>query len=202
MRVQWKLGAAIAAAVLVVSTSANAQTRGATRSTARSGQSRLLEFGLDGTMAFGMGDVKQTVVGLPLNQFRVGFYMNDQLSIEPSASINYSKASAGGASVSTNTIDLGVSALWHLSTDRSQNQWYVRPGIDILHTGSSDSFGGTSTSDSNNQFALGAAFGLKMPLMSRMATRLEVGLQHRMKSDPIPAQTFLGVSAGFSFFTR
>jgi hypothetical protein len=198
MRVQWKLGAAIAAAVLVVSTSANAQTRGATRSSARS-QSRLIELGLDGTMAFGMGDVKTTQINLPFNQLRAGFYLNDQISIEPSVSLNYTKASAGGVSASSNSIDLGASMLWHLNTDRSQNQWYIRPGIDMLHLGASSTGG---ASDSENQFGLGAAFGLKMPLLSRMATRFEVGLQHRLETDNIPSQTFLGFSAGFSFFTR
>jgi hypothetical protein len=206
MRHLLKLSAAAVAALVVVSTSVSAQSRG-TRSSARAaGQPRLMELGLDGGLAFGLSDPKVTTFGLPVQSLRAGFYMSDALSIEPIVSMNYQNVSANGGSVSANNLDLGVGAVWHLNPNRAERQFYVRPFVDMLHVGSKfkDTNGGVTTTEStsDNAMGLGAGLGVKIPVMSRMVWRLETQLAHRLESGAIGSQTSLGFSAGFSFFTR
>ena len=200
MRVQMKLGAAVVAALLVAATVAGAQARGSARGAqSKPEESRLVELGLDGGMSFGLDDPKQTNVGLPFQQLRAGFYLSPVISIEPLMSFDYNKTSQAGVSASASTLDLGVGMLWHLSPNRNENQWYLRPVVDMLHV--SGSVTGAPTV-SENQFALGGSVGVKVPMASRLATRLELGLQHRFEAGALGSQTYLGVTAGFSFFTR
>ena len=207
MRHSLKLSAAVVAALVVVSTSVSAQARGTTRNSARAaGQPRLMELGLDGGLAFGLSDPKVTTFGLPVQSLRAGFYMNDQLSIEPIVSMSYTNVSANGGSASQNNLDLGVGAVYHLNASRAARQLYVRPFIDMLHVGQKfkDTQGGVTTtqSTSDNAMGLGAGVGVKIPVMSRMVWRLETQLAHRLESGAIGSQTSLGFSAGLSFFTR
>ena len=207
MHYQFKLGAAVVAALVVASTTATAQSRGTSRGTRSSmDQPRLMEFGLDGGLAFGLSDPKITSFGLPVQSLRAGFYMSDALSIEPIVSMNYRKLSATGGSASENNLDVGVGAVYHLNANRAARQLYVRPFVDLLHVGQkfTDTNGGVTTtqSASDNAFGVGAGFGVKIPMMSRMVWRLETQLAHRLESGAIASQTSLGFSAGLSFFTR
>jgi hypothetical protein len=129
---------------------------------------------------------------------RVGFLKSPTWSIEPAMSFNYAGADGG----SSNALYVGVGALYHFSQDRALKQWYARPFIGLDHQSVTFDVAGTSTTQSSNRMGLGAGFGLKMPLISRLGARYEVTLSHFFASDQLGESTKLGFLGGFSFYTR
>jgi len=53
-----------------------------------------IELGIDGGVTFGLDNPKTTIVALPTQVFRLGYFLNDNVEIEPRVSIN--SASGGG----------------------------------------------------------------------------------------------------------
>ena len=56
--------------------------------------SRPIELGIDGGIMIGFDDPNVTVVSLPVQAFRVGFFMTDRVEIEPRLTFN--SISGGG----------------------------------------------------------------------------------------------------------
>ena len=166
-----------ALSLLAVSASASAQR-------ASSNYSPSPEIGMDAAITFGLGNGGGTVSDIPAKAIRMGFFVSPILSIEPM--FRLTSASAGGTTVTAYTI--GTGALYHFSTGRAANQFYVRPFIEI--TG----FSGGGASDSQALFGIGG--GLKIPLRDRIASRFEANFAHTNGSDMI------GLLAGLSFYTR
>jgi len=208
MRVHLKFAAAVAA-TLLLSASLEAQSRGTRGGATQAGAARSaeaqtpgwmpMELGVDGEFGFQMSDPHATVVGLPVAQMRAAFMKNPTWSIEPALSFNYQGADGG----SSNSLYLGVGALYHFSPDRSQKQWYARPFIGLDHRSVTfDVAPGTSQTESANRFGLGGGFGLKMPIVNRLSARYEANLSHFFESGALASSTKLGFLAGLSFFTR
>jgi len=183
------LGAALAAALLAGAGALEAQ------SAKRPAQSapRPVELGLDMGIAVGLESPTTTQISLPLSQIRAGFFINDRVSIEPQLSLQH--VSGGGSSITA--LGLEVGALYHFSPDRAHNQWYLRPTLGLSHSDVSV-FG----SSSQTQASLGVGFGVKLPIMDRLATRLEGKLGHAFETSSAPGATSIGLLAGLSFFTR
>lgn len=152
---------------------------------------RPIELGIDGGVQFDLEEPKTTVIGLPFQAMRVGFFLSDKISLEPSVAFNWIKTS-GEDSFSTLGLDAGL--LYHFSTDASASQLYVRPLAGISRV----SGGGESW----NQFQVGGGLGVKLPMADRLKLRLEGNIRHGLESDDIPSGTALGLTVGFSFFTR
>jgi hypothetical protein len=164
-----------------------APAAGAQRASHRgSGQ---IELGIDGGITFGLDDPKVTVVGLPLQSFRLGYFLSPNVEIEPRFGI--SSISSGGNSATIYVLEAGL--LFQPSGDRVGNGLYLRPFA---------GFSGVSVSgpgDSNSGHA-GVGLGVKLPFADRrLATRLETNFTHGFSGGGSNA---IGVLIGLSFFTR
>ena len=149
-------------------------------------QSRPVELGIDGALSIGLEDPRVTVIAIPFQQFRIGFFTSPRTSIEPTLAINHISV----ADFDVTTIAVGLGVLFHMTPDRSRSQVYFRP------FGGFSSVSGEGASENGANLGLGA--GIKSPFMSRLATRLEVFLSHEFDAEV----TSVGLLFGLSFFPR
>lgn len=150
-------------------------------------QSRPVELGLDAGLAMTLDDPRVMTLGIPAQQFRVGFYQSPTLSIEPTLAINYLDVEGIG---DFSTISLGLGVLVFTKPDRSRSRVYFRP------------FGGfTKVSGGETSPNLGVGVGYTIPFADRrLATRME-GLFNTTFNDGNNV-TAIGGTFGLSFFTR
>jgi hypothetical protein len=154
------------------------------------GSSGPVELGIDAGVTFGLDAPRLTVVALPAQDFRLGYFLNDKLEIEPRFSLN--SLHSAGATLTTYAFELGL--LLMPSGDRIGNGFYLRPFLGVA--GISVSGGGGS----NNSGYAGAGFGLKIPFADRrLATRLEANYAHGFSNG---GSNQIGLALGLSFFTR
>ena len=184
-----------AVAVVALASTASAQRRGpAPMAAATPG----VELGMDAALSFGMGapagSSNVTLFQAPVPSIRAGFYLSPELSIEPSLGLQYASANGG----SSTDYMLGLGALYHFSTNRAENQFYVRPFVNFQS--SSLSGGGTSTSATGTQF--GAGVGIKMPMADRFATRFEANIAHNSNHNFDNSDNRIGILAGISYYTH
>ena len=151
--------------------------------------SRPIEFGIDGGLAFGLDNPKVTALAIPVPVFRVGFLITEKVALEPR--LQLASVHAGGQTATGYGIELGV--LYSPNGDRVGNGLYARPFIGI--SGASISGGG-----SNSNGHAGAGIGLKIPFADRrMATRWEADYSHEFGT---PSSNTIGLLFGLSWFTR
>lgn len=182
-------------ALIAVAPTARAQARGR-GAAAPASQAKPVELGIDGGMVFGLSDPKSTSIALPLQDFRAGFMLDEQMELEPFGAFNY--FSQGGSS--TTMLGIGTGLLYHFSPIRSQPQVYVRPLAQLSFL--SVNPGGGRGSSSTTQFGIGIGLGMKHPISDRLSWRYEVNLTHAFQSGAAPSQTNLGLLGGLSFFTH
>ena len=144
------------------------------------------EIGIDAGISFGLGTPSFTVISIPAQQIRMGFFMTPELSIEPTFGLT---SVSGGGGGSFTIYSLGAGLLYHFSTSRAANQFYVRPFAGIVGTS-----GGGVASNSDGVFGIGG--GLKVPLRQQIASRFEANFSHSNGENAI------GLLAGLSFYTR
>ena len=151
---------------------------------------RTVELGIDAVIATTLGDNKYTTVAIPNADFRVGFYVNNDLSIEPRVAIN--SVSGSGSTYTEYKGELGV--LYHfVPGPRVGAGPYVRPFAGFI---------GESGGGSETQAEFGVGVGTKIPFGDRMATRIEANYAHLSSSDYSDSVNQLAFSIGISFFTR
>jgi hypothetical protein len=164
-----------------------AQAATAQRSSQRG--STPIELGIDGAILFGLDNPHATALALPLQDFRIGFLVTDQLELEPR--FNLTSLHSGGVSATDYTFELGV--LYQPAGDRVGKGLYGRPFFGV--TGTS----GTGFPSDNSGY-LGLGLGLKIPFSDRrLASRLEAAYSHGFSGGGTNA---IGVLFGLSFFTR
>jgi hypothetical protein len=152
----------------------------------RRGSEGQIELGIDGGITFGLDNPHFTLVSLPVQVFRVGYFLNDRFEIEPRLSLN--SVSGGGATVSVYTLGLGL--LYQPNGDRIGKGLYFRP-FAALNGVSASGPGG------DNSGEVGIGVGVKLPFDDRrLATRLEANYAH---SD---GANLIGLLFGLSWFTR
>ena len=170
-------------ALVMTATSADAQKK-SSASTARP-----IELGMDGGISVGFDDPNVTTVSLPVQALRVGFFMNDNISLEPR--FNFNSVSGGGVSVRSYSLELG--ALYHLGGYSNGSGLYVRPFAGIAGVG--------GDLGSGSDGFVGAGAGVKLPFANRrLATRLEANLGHAFSDGG--GTNGLGVLFGVSLFHR
>ena len=152
---------------------------------------RPLELGIDAGVTIGLGDNSFTEIDIPVSAFRVGFPISPRTSLEPKLRINV--ITGDGDTFTTYRGELGL--LYHLGSDRYPGAYqraglYVRPFIGIV---------GFADGDSDSAGLLGAGIGWKIPLVSRLSTRLEANFAHQFGDGDANE---IGLLAGLSFFTR
>ncbi|MFN2636078.1 MAG: outer membrane beta-barrel protein [Gemmatimonadaceae bacterium] len=151
--------------------------------------SQPLELGIDGGVLFGLDNPGVTIVSLPLQEFRIGYFYNNSLELEPRFSVN--SIHGGGNSFTTYSFEIG--ALFLPSGDRAGKGLYLRPFLGV--TGFHDSAAGSD----NNGYA-GVGFGVKIPFSDRrLATRLEANYSHVFSNG---GANQIGLLIGLSYFTR
>jgi hypothetical protein len=165
-------------ALSLTATAADAQRRGP----------RPLEFGIDGgvTVLFAEPD-NVILVGIPVQDFRVGFFWSNAISIEPR--FHLTSISSGDASLQEYGFELGV--LFHPGDSRMGSGLYLRPFAGIV------GFNGDGDIGENDGY-LGAGVGVKLPFGDRrFATRLEANFAHQFDDG---GSNRLGLLFGLSFF--
>jgi hypothetical protein len=158
-----------------------------------------VELGVDAGVTVGLGDNSRTVINIPAQAFRVGFFLDDHVSLEPK--FGFTTTSGSGPTVTNYAAELGL--LYHFYRDRERmgrviypgpgprSSFYVRPFIGLV------GFSGAGADDADA--VLGAGVGMKVPLVNRLAARFEANFAHNF-GDPDFDQ--IGLLAGLSFFTR
>jgi len=180
------------ASLVVLSSVASAQRTTARNTSSASSTKTLWEIGADAgiglQLAVPNGAPKTNSLSLPIPSIRAGFFINDQWSLEPSLSYQYTKTEDIDA---FSVYQLGFAGLYHFDANRMHRQLYLRPFLNLMGL----SVGGQSDSDTE----LGVGVGLKWPkLNGRMAWRGELNLARQMDAEV----TALNVLWGISFFTR
>lgn len=166
---------AIAIAITVAAGSATAQAP------------RPIELGIDAGASIGLGDNSVTVISIPAQSARVGFFMTPRISIEPKLGLTI--VSGNDETVSAYRAEVGV--LWHTGTPPAMRSGvYIRPFV---------GFTGFSNGDSETNGLLGIGAGLKVPMLDRFAARFEANFAHHFGDG---SGNELGLLAGLSFFTR
>src|ERR1700732_4466079 len=166
-------------AIVLVAPAAGAQR------TSRNG-SGPIELGIDAGVTFGLGSSNVTLVSLPTQVFRLGYFLSDKLEFEPRFSVT--SVSGGGATVSTYNVEGGL--LLIPDGDRVGKGLYLRPflGVAGIHL---------SGGNSSNAGYLGAGVGVKLPFADRrLATRLEANYEHGFGN---AGSNTIGLLAGLSF---
>jgi hypothetical protein len=180
---------------VTLASEALAQARPATRTAAQQRQAAAAdegfwELGTDMSVSLGIDDPKTFSIDIPTGLVRAGYYVSPVLSLEP-ALVFSSTAIENQTAQSFWMLQLG--GLYHLSTNRRQQQIFIHPSIGF--TGGSG--GGTSFT------ILNAFVGLKRPIVGgRLALRGEAGLSHRLKEGPIDGATSIVATLGWSVYTR
>jgi hypothetical protein len=150
-----------------------------------------VELGIDGGVTFGLDDPNITVVALPLQDFRLGYFIDDKLELEPRFNVN----SVHGAGVSITTYGLELGVLYLPSGDRIGKGLYFRPFLGVVGINAGGGNGGN-----NNSGYGGAGVGLKIPFADRrVATRMEANYAHGFSNG---GSNQIGIGIGLSFFTR
>ena len=132
-----------------------------------------------------------TTVSVPVTTFRAGFFVSDQVSVEPRISFDYLKVEDVDA-VTVVTLSLG--ALYHFTPERQRSQVYLRPVGSIFFADVGD--------QSVSQAFLGLGLGVKLPMLGQLAARLELEYTHGFDNDDFANVNSLAAVFGFSFFTR
>jgi Outer membrane protein beta-barrel domain len=161
-----------------------------------------IELGFDAALTRDASDqAKQTSLTVPVPRIRVGFFLTDALSLEPSVRFEFSRSTfentltGNDVTSSRKFYDADLGLLYHLSTDRTRSQIYLRPFVGIR--------GFTGDGDSDSQTSFGGGLGLKLPAADRLGLRLEVGYARFAEDVPtFGATDQLFASFGLSFFTR
>jgi hypothetical protein len=168
------------AAVMFSAASLQAQQRGT---------SGPWELGIDAGVMFGLDDPNVTIVSVPFQSFRLGYFLSNKAEIEPRVAIN--SIHGGGESLTTYDFQVGLLLLPH--GDRVGNGIYLRPflGVNGINL---------SGAGNNNSGYAGAGFGLKIPFADRrMATRMEANYTHGFGDS---GSNIIGIGIGLSWFTR
>ena len=148
------------------------------------------ELGTDVGFSLGIDEPRSFVISIPTGVLRAGYYITPVLSLEPQLTF-FSVGQENQTGFSAWSLQLG--GLYHLSTDRRQNQIFIHPGIGF--TGGSGGGSGPIT--------LSAGVGMKRPMVAgRLAMRGEVNLNHTLEDGGTPASTGLGFILGWSVYTK
>jgi hypothetical protein len=153
-------------------------------------QGRPIELGLDAAVEVSeSADRTTTAVGVPLQTLRAAFRVSDRTSIEPRISFTFVSVEGNSATVVVPTLGL----VYDFVTDPTRTRPFVRPFAAFISTGN-----GTSTS----QAIVGGAVGVRLPMGSRLAARLELQGAYGFESDSRASLTSVSALFGVSFFTK
>lgn len=129
----------------------------------------------------------------PQGGLRVGFFLGDAISLEPS--VNFQLISSDGET--TTVLASSVKLLYHFGTDPDVSRFYVAAG---------PTFTWVDIDESSTQFGLTGEFGVKLPIADRIGARLAAGYMHGFESGDFFSDNYFGErnviygTAGLSVF--
>lgn len=146
-----------------------------------------LELGVDATATIGLGGESFTQINIPSGSLRLGFPINERISIEPRAQL--AVAHASGSTITSYEAEVG--ALYHLDDGANMRSGlYLRPAIGVQ--------GFSGDGSQNNVFA-GFGVGLKKPLVGQLGSRYEAAYYRNFNNG---GSNELRLFAGLSWFTH
>jgi outer membrane protein with beta-barrel domain len=158
-----------------------------------------IELGVDAGVTIGLGDNSVTVINIPVQAFRIGFFLDRHVSLEPKVALN--TVTGSGDTFTSYLAELGLLYHFYREGERRgrviypgpgpRSSFYVRPFVGIV--------GSNGPGDDDSDAILGAGVGMKVPLINRLAARFEANFAHQFGD---PDFNTLGLLAGLSFFTR
>jgi hypothetical protein len=154
-------------------------------------QSRPVELGLDGGLSISFNGGTRTTVSVPFQEVRAGFFVIDDVSIEPAGSLSYIKIEDIDAIA---TLGFDLAFLFHFTPDRSAPQPYFRPVAGLTFV--------TAGGENASQFNVGGGFGVKLPATNQLAVRLEARFRHNFENDDFAGVSTITAVIGLSFFTK
>ena len=155
-------------------------------------QKKPIELGIDAGVSLEVNDPKTTSISIPTSVFRVGFFLGERLSLEPSVSFNWAKTSDQDA-VTLAQLRLGL--LYHFQGDLARSRVFLEPivGINYIDLG-----GG----DGASQVHLGGGIGIKLPAPNHIGLRLQALYAHGFANDDFVSNDVIALLIGFSFYTH
>ncbi|HXG44766.1 MAG TPA: hypothetical protein VNJ71_08440 [Gemmatimonadales bacterium] len=147
-----------------------------------------LELGLDVGFDYRVNEPHVLTIGVPTQDFRLGFGLTDRISFEPRASLDYFKVEDSDA---VYTLGLGAGLLAHFSSMRKGPYVRLFGGWNRVDVGSTDA----------SQFSAGGGIGLKAG-GGKVAARLEVAYTRAFENDDFDSTDNVTALVGFSVFTR
>jgi opacity protein-like surface antigen len=160
-------------------------------------QSGSVEIGFDTGLTYTMysdtdftDSDNQTSINVPQQSIRLGFFVSDQLSIEPVVGFSYTDNFLGE---SLTQLAVAGRVLYHFSADPTRPRFYLGGGAGFNLI---DFFDQQET-----QFGVGGGLGVKLPIADQMAIRIEGSFSRYFETDALLANSVIGAVVGFSFFT-
>jgi hypothetical protein len=148
------------------------------------------ELGIDAGASIGFDAPRVTVISIPVPAVRLGFYLNDRVSVEPKVGFQSVHDNTG----TSTDFSAQVGVLFHFENNPVGRGLYVRPFVGIL--------GEKATGYSETRTVVGGGLGVKEPFANRFASRLEVNYSHVSAVTDEPAANNLGILFGISVFSR
>lgn len=168
-------------------------------------QQGAVELGIDAQMGYHIPDAGDnvfqftlpfgaTIIDAPRARqgFRVGYFVSDVVSIEPSVAINV--ISDGDETLTS--LGLATALLYHFSDDASSTRPYASGGVNLtaLDFGSGDDF--------STQFGVFGELGVKVPIEGDLGARLGIGGARFFENSPDFQDVWsIFGTMGFSYFT-
>jgi hypothetical protein len=154
-------------------------------------QDRPIELGIDAGASLRLEQPRLTSISVPAQRLRVGFFVSDAVSVEPSVFLSHVRVA--GESFSFYMADIGL--LLHLTAAPATPTWYLRPFAGIVGVGGSDRTG-------NTDWTAGIGGGLKGPLAERLLWRAEANFRRHFAPGELDDAGVVGLALGVSFLTR
>jgi hypothetical protein len=166
-----------------------------------SGQPSRIEIGMDAGLEYimpgddGFGDSPSyTIIGIPAQWVRAGFFVSDVLSIEPTLGL----ARISGDDQSMTSLRMSVAGAYRFATRDGGTIPFVRGilGLDRQSAGSD------GDSESDSQVRVGAGGGLEIPAGERLFFRLSGEFHHSFEGDFLASANRIAVLAGLTVIVK
>ena len=124
----------------------------------------------------------------------IGIPAGERISVEPTVDFDFT----GGGGVSLLAANLGVGLPVHFGSNGIRDGLFLRPvaGVRIV---SADAIG---RSKSASQFSIGLDIGTKIPVLERLAVRVQGGFGYAFENDTFQDAFGIRGSVLLSFFTK
>lgn len=128
---------------------------------------------------------------IPIDNFRMGYFVTDAIAVEPSISFAHFNPESGSGFT---TLDLGLEFGYNLPmSDEGGSLFFIQAGPKISYI---------NADASDTQFGLGGGAGVKIPVAEKLKTRLQVGGIYYFESDKRVSGWAINFGLGISFFTK